>query len=120
MPKLGDGLFGLKADLSCVETASVCTHTLLRMRPKSPSPNFGIYVRGSPRDLKLQRLVQSGESILAVKLDLDRVQGSAADALLALHAGRAWSCFSGMTSMSGHIPAAALPGCAGSTQAQSR
>ena len=45
MPKLGDGLFDLKADFSCVDTTtSVCTHTLLLIRPKSPSPNFGIYL----------------------------------------------------------------------------
>ena len=36
MPKVGDGLFGLKVDLSCVETASVCTHTSLRITPEKP------------------------------------------------------------------------------------
>ena len=45
MPKLGDGLSGLNA---CMSYAKTLTRACIHIRPNSPSPNFGIYVGGSP------------------------------------------------------------------------
>ena len=47
MPKLGDGLFGLKVGMSYAEVSSICSHKLLRKTPKHPSetPNINAKLR---------------------------------------------------------------------------